>query len=124
MGNPVVHFEIFGKDAPALRTFYRDVFQWHIGEAMLGADATDYTLVQPDGETGIRGGIGSCPEPSYEGHVTFYVQVPDINRALTEIEKRGGSKMMGPEQVPGGPIIALFRDPEGHLVGLSQCVTA
>jgi predicted enzyme related to lactoylglutathione lyase len=26
--------------------------------------------------------------------------------------------MMGPEDVPDGPSIAMFTDPEGHLVGL------
>jgi hypothetical protein len=25
---------------------------------------------------------------------------------------------MGPDQVPGGPVIGLFNDPEGHMVGV------
>jgi predicted enzyme related to lactoylglutathione lyase len=25
---------------------------------------------------------------------------------------------MGPEEIPGGPTIALFTDPEGHVIGL------
>jgi hypothetical protein len=111
-----------GKDAPALRAFYHDVFGWNIGESMAGAGPglPDYAIVKPNGGAGIDGGIGACPDPSYEGHVTFYVGVPDIVAALAAVEKRGGTKMMGPDQVPGGPIIALFRDPEGHLIGLAQ----
>jgi predicted enzyme related to lactoylglutathione lyase len=28
MGNPVVHFEVVGKDAQALQSFYKDAFDW------------------------------------------------------------------------------------------------
>ena len=52
------------------------------------------------------------------GHLTFYVEVPDLEAALSKIEGLGGSTVMGPTDVPQGPSIALFADPEGHLVGL------
>jgi predicted enzyme related to lactoylglutathione lyase len=73
--------------------------------------------VQRNEAGGIGGGIGKAPE-GYEGHVTFYVYVPDVAAALGKIESIGGKKMMGPDQVPDGPIIALFEDPEGHVIGL------
>jgi predicted enzyme related to lactoylglutathione lyase len=116
MGNPVVHFEIFGKDAAGLRAFYGDAFGWQIGDPV---GPYDYALVKADG-AGIGGGIGSRPDGSYQGHVTFYIEVPDVARALEAVERRGGTTMMGPEAVPGGPIIGLFQDPEGHVVGLAQ----
>ena len=28
MGNPVVHFEVVGRDAQALESFYKDAFDW------------------------------------------------------------------------------------------------
>lgn len=28
--------------------------------------------------------------------------------------------MMGPEHVPGGPTIGLFKDPQGHTIGLVE----
>ena len=28
--------------------------------------------------------------------------------------------MMGPHQVPGGPMIGLFKDPDGNTVGVVQ----
>jgi predicted enzyme related to lactoylglutathione lyase len=28
--------------------------------------------------------------------------------------------MMGPDQVPNGPVIGLFTDPQGHVIGLVQ----
>ena len=63
MSNPVVHFEVVGKDAKALQNFYSDAFGWRM-------------------------------EPST------------------------------PTDVPGGPSIAMFTDPEGHLVGLLEAGTS
>jgi predicted enzyme related to lactoylglutathione lyase len=118
MGNPVVHFEIMGKDAKTLQEFYKQAFDWQIGERGSGAGAQNYSLVRPNNGSGIEGGIGDMK--GYEGHVTFYVGVPDINAALAKVEKLGGRRIMGPDEVPGGPTIALFADPENHTIGLVQ----
>ena len=114
MGNPVVHFEVVGKDAQALESFYRDAFDWQAEEAMTNPY---YAMVLPSGEGGINGGIGAAMGGS-AGHVTFYVAVPDLETALSKIEGLGGSTVMGPMDVPEGPSIAMFADPEGHFVGL------
>jgi len=55
-----------------------------------------------------------------EGHVTFYVEVPDVEAASTAAERLGGSRTMGPDEVPEGPVIGMFQDPEGHTIGLIQ----
>jgi predicted enzyme related to lactoylglutathione lyase len=36
-------------------------------------------------------------------HVTFYVEVPDLEAVLSKIESLGGSRVMDPEDVPEGP---------------------
>jgi predicted enzyme related to lactoylglutathione lyase len=66
---------------------------------------------------GIGGGIGAAPE-GYDGHVTFYVEVPDVEAALAKAESLGGSRMMGPEQPMEGIEVGLFNDPEGRTVGV------
>jgi predicted enzyme related to lactoylglutathione lyase len=118
MGQPVVHFEVIGRDAEKLHSYYSELFGW-------GIDANNpmkYGVVQRDGNTnadgaGIGGGIGSGPE-GYDGHVTFYVEVPDVEEALAKAESLGGSRMMGPEKPMEGIEIGLFGDPEGHIVGV------
>jgi len=122
MPNPVVHFEIIGDDPDALGKFYREAFGWHVGEAQAGgAGVPRYLMVMPDGEqppkVGINGGFGNAPD-GYTGHVTFYVAVDDVGAALEKIEKLGGTRMIGPDQVPGGPVIGLFKDPHGNTIGL------
>jgi uncharacterized glyoxalase superfamily protein PhnB len=113
-----MHFEIMGQDAPKLRSFYADVFGWNVAAPMAGSPV-QYSLVEtvPGVQRGIAGGIGAAPE-GYDGHVTFYVVVDDVDKAFAKIEEHGGSRMMGPDKVPDGPIIGLFRDPEGHTIGL------
>ena len=113
--NPVAFFEVVGRDADALQRFYGNAFDWRMQNF---APISGYAMVRTGGEGGIGGGIG----PAYDegtGHATFYVEVPDLGEALGKIESLGGSRVMGPvEVVPGGLSIALFADPEGHLVGL------
>jgi predicted enzyme related to lactoylglutathione lyase len=118
MPNPVVHFEIISKDATSLRSFYHEAFGWSIGPEQGGSSVPSYTIVHPDAR-GIEGGIGETPD-GYDGHVTFYVGVPDIAAAFATIERLGGTRLMGPDPVPGGPVIGLFRDPQGHTVGLVE----
>ena len=118
MGQPVIHFEVIGKDGEKLRSYYSELFGWEID----AQNPMNYGIVPRDGNTGedgagIGGGIGVGPE-GYDGHVTFYVGVPDVEAALARAESLGGSRMMGPEKVMEGVVIGQFTDPEGHLVGV------
>lgn len=119
MGRPVIHFEVVGKDGAKLRSFYSEVFDWEMSEI---GGPMDYSVTPREGNTaadggGIGGGIGGSSE--YDGHVTFYVEVPEMEAAFTEIESRGGRRLDGPDEVPGqGILIGHFADPEGHMIGL------
>ncbi|HEU4979884.1 MAG TPA: VOC family protein [Solirubrobacterales bacterium] len=122
MGQPVVHFEIVGKDASALRSFYSELAGWEFDTVEGGP--TDYSVVARDANlnsdgVGIGGGVGAGPE-GYDGHVTFYIEVPDVGAALDRVEQLGGTKMMGPDTPMEGLTIGLFTDPEGHTIGLVQ----
>ncbi len=111
MGNPVMWFEVAGKDREGLKDFYSGLFEWQLNDM----EAMPYTTVDTGGE-GIPGGIGEAPGGT-AGHVTFYVQVEDVEAALAKAEGLGGTKVMGPMDIPSGQI-ALFTDPEGHQIGL------
>lgn len=118
MGHPVVHFEVVGRDGAALRSFYGELFDWTID----ANNPMNYGLVPREGNltadgAGIGGGIGEAPE-NYPGHVTFYVEVPDVEAALAKAESLGGKRVMGPETIMGGLELGQFTDPEGHLIGV------
>jgi predicted enzyme related to lactoylglutathione lyase len=111
MANPVVHFEVMGKDGPGLRRYYGELFGWQFSDV----EGMDYGMVQGE-DGGIGGGVGGSPDAP--GHKTFYVQVDDLEGSLEKAQSLGGQKAYGPVDLPGGGRIALFSDPEGHTVGL------
>jgi uncharacterized protein len=118
MGQAVVHFEIAGKDPEKLQSYFSELFGWDID----ADNEFKYGIVQREGNTtsdgiGIGGGISGGPE-GYEGHVTFYVEVPDVEAALAKAESLGGTRMMGPDDVMENLTIGLFTDPEGHVIGV------
>ena len=118
MGRPVVHFEVIGKDGGKLQSYYAELFGWEID----AENPMSYGIVPREGNTnpdgvGIGGGVGTGPE-GYDGHITFYVEVPDVEAALAKAESLGGTRMMGPETIMDGVELGQFTDPEGHLVGL------
>jgi predicted enzyme related to lactoylglutathione lyase len=115
MPNPVVHFEIMGKDADSLQSFYGDLFGWKITK--MDGDGMDYRMVEAGEDGGIGGGLGEGPDgtPPYQ---TFYVGVDDVQAALDKAKDLGGQPMMGPMEVPGGGTIGMFTDPEGHVIGV------
>lgn len=118
MGHPVVHFEVIGKDGKALQRYYSELFGWKIdadNPMGYGIVAREDNL-SPEG-IGIGGGVGEGPD-GYEGHVTFYVAVPDVEAALAQAESLGGTRIMGPDSPMEGLVLGLFTDPEGHVVGV------
>lgn len=122
MGQPVVHFEIIGRDPARLRSYYRELFGWEFqtGDAATEAVSEPGSYGFVDGTTtggGINGGVGGGE--GYEGRVLFYVSVPNVEDALKEAEDLGGTRRMGPEGTPGTIVVGQFTDPEGNLVGVA-----
>ncbi len=110
MAHPVTHFEILGKDGTASQGFYRDLFDWDIK----ADNPMNYGLVSTGGAIG--GGVGGSMDG--EPMVTFYVEVYDLQAALDKAGELGGKTIMPPMDVPGGPSIAMFSDPDGNKIGL------
>lgn len=116
MPNPVVHFEAIGPDGPKLIGFYGETFGWKID----ASNPMGYGMVDNGGD-GINGGIGQAPPEGSGQHLTFYVQVDDIEATLSKIESLGGKTINPPMQLPdGGPKLAHFEDPAGNFVGLTE----
>jgi predicted enzyme related to lactoylglutathione lyase len=117
MGQPVVHFEVIGKDGKKLQEYYSELFGWEID----ANNPMNYGVVKGDDNPSpvpsIGGGVAGGPE-GYEGHVTFYVAVPDVDAALAKAESLGGTRIFGPDEVMEGLVIGLFTDPEGHVIGV------
>jgi predicted enzyme related to lactoylglutathione lyase len=112
-GSAVTHFEIVGADSDVLQSFYAEAFGWRMQASVPG-----YAMALA-GEGGIDGGVGTLPGPP-RSHVTVYVDSDDPAGDLERIVELGGSVVLPATPIPGGPTIALFADPEGHVVGLAK----
>ena len=109
---PVVHWEIEARDPERQRAFYRDLFNWNIGDGPIMS---------------IDAGLGG-PEPGPAGHirggdqsrVTLYVQVRDLQASLAKATELGASVVFERFDIPNGPTLAAITDPEGNPVTLVQ----
>jgi len=113
MGAPVVHFEIMGGKGSELETFYAELFGWKINSNNPMKYGAIETAAWPKS---IGGGVG----PAHDGNrrVSIYVQVEDLQATLDRVERLGGTTVLPPSQVPGGPKLAMFADPAGNITGL------
>ncbi len=120
-----MHFEITGRDPAKLRSFYGDLFDWEFDTNAPVADAIsepgNYGFIDrytTDDGTGIPGGVGGGS--GYDGHVIFYIGVPNVESALRKAESLGGRRRLGPAKNPGAElVVGHFTDPAGHLIGLA-----
>jgi predicted enzyme related to lactoylglutathione lyase len=113
MPNPVVHFEIVGKDGKKLQEFYAGLFGWKVD----ADNEWNYGMV--DTETpgqGIAGGIG--PTMDGQARVTVYAQVPDLQASIDKAVTLGGKVLMPITEIPGAVTMAMVADPEGNTMGL------
>jgi predicted enzyme related to lactoylglutathione lyase len=125
MGQPVVHFEVTGRDPAKLRSFYGELFDWQFDTSAPVAEAIsnpgEYGFVArytTDDGTGIPGGVGGGE--GYDGHVIFYVGVPDVEAALRQAESLCATRLLGPVVNRGASLaVGHFADPEGHLIGVA-----
>jgi predicted enzyme related to lactoylglutathione lyase len=124
MGQPVIHFEIIGKNPEALRSYYGELFGWEFDTSSpvsaAVSEPTNYGFIEPDTASdgiGIPGGVGGGA--AYDGRAIFYVGVSDIEAALQKAESLGGTRTLGPEPAPTGLVVGHFTDPEGNLIGLA-----
>ena len=108
MPNPVVHFEVVGKDGAKLQQFYSSTFGWTIN----ADNPMNYGMVENDGE-GINGGIAGGEAPA----ATFYIQVDDPAATLEAIKSAGGTVVQD-VTVMDMVTMAMFADPEGNVIGL------
>lgn len=113
MAHPVVHWEIGGRDLGGLREFYAKAFGWSTADA-----GPNYALVEA-ADGGIGGGLMQT-SGAMAPYVTFYVQVDSLAAALAEIGALGGTTLVPPTAINDTSSFALFRDPEGNVVGLLE----
>ena len=113
MTNAVVHWQILTADPDKIAAFYASLFGWQISNK----NGLGYRSVGSAGENGIDGGIWPAPSGAPES-VQIFVEVPNIEAALSRIGELGGSTLLPKQVLPDGDAIAIATDPMGRPFGI------
>ena len=111
MSNAVMHWQMLSADPDSTAAFYGKLFGWTVSTA----NGLGYREIQTGGA--VDGGIWPAPKGAPEA-VQIYVEVEDIESALTKAVELGGTVIMPRQVLPDGDAMALVMDPLGRSFGL------
>jgi predicted enzyme related to lactoylglutathione lyase len=112
MANPVMWFEIIGKDSAGLQRFYREVFGWKLTPPV--KEMGNYSMLERPA-TGIGGGIGEG-----DTRTSVYVEVADPQRFVDKAVGAGATLLMPVTQITPTTTIAMLLDPAGNTFGVMK----
>ncbi len=117
--NPVVHFEIYARDAEKLAKFYSTLFDWSI-DAMPGMDYHYVKTVDTMRRACRRSPAASTAASSCvrrdsktRGWIN-YINVDSLDEAVKRAQDLGARVMKGRAAVPGMGWFAMLVDPQGN----------
>jgi predicted enzyme related to lactoylglutathione lyase len=109
--------ELSANDGESAWPFYSELFGWQQDSTMDMGPMGTYRIFNnggaPVGAVMTRDHSKS-PVPFW----SYYLNVEDIDAAVTRIQEKKGQVCMGPQQVPGDLWIVLGNDPQGALFAL------
>lgn len=112
MANPVMWFEVMGKDSAGLQRFYREVFGWKLTPPV--KEMGNYSMLErPD--TGIGGGFGEG-----DPRVSVYIETADPQRFVDKAVASGATVLMPVTQLTPTTTIAMLLDPAGNTFGVMK----
>jgi predicted enzyme related to lactoylglutathione lyase len=114
---PIGWFEIFVTDVEKAKDFYSELFGWDF-KLMEGADFEYWTIFT--GEDSIGGGfMKKSSQENNSQSVVIYVEVNDIEEALSSTEKMGGKiEKIKTLISPTSGYYALIRDLDNNVIGV------
>ncbi|MGB3171437.1 MAG: VOC family protein [Rhodococcus sp. (in: high G+C Gram-positive bacteria)] len=116
MVSRVVHFDVPIDDPGRAGAFYRDVFDWNVEQ--WGPSAYWMMTTGQEGGPGAEGAL--APRADNPEGVVVYISVEEIDVALDNIKKAGGTPVTAKVPIHNTGWSAHFRDSEGNLIGLFQ----
>lgn len=116
----VIWRELHTPDIEAAKAYYAGLLGWRYQAEQAtrfawGDGAGVYHLIEAGGE--IHGGM--APLSGGAAHWLSYVQVQDVEAALSKAEKLGAAIVRAAFDVPGVGVNAVIADPGGARIGLS-----
>jgi len=106
--------------------FYQDVFGWQISDAP-GGMPYSFAITTPVNEQfqpaesgGINGGMYPRGEEGGSKSPVVVIEVESCEQQIVDVEGAGGSKVLGPVEIPNMGLYAQVKDSEENIIGLWQ----
>jgi predicted enzyme related to lactoylglutathione lyase len=109
-------WEINAEDGEALTRFYEQLFGW---EARHDEQSGIWHIPSGDGKDGGIGGGIFTGKGRLPPHRCLYLEVEDVAATCDRARALGVEILQGPFEAAPGRMLAFFRDPEGHMLGVS-----
>ncbi|MFY0408305.1 VOC family protein [Solicola sp. PLA-1-18] len=104
--------ELLTRDFASATSFYREVFGWQLEPVSDTDDFRYFTAKVGDTEVaGLMDG-GRLPADQAPSHWAVYFRVDDVDAAVVEVERLGGTVVEAPQDTPYGRL-ATVADPTG-----------
>lgn len=120
VGTPraVVWHDLHSKDRPGAAALYGSCFGWTLLPTI---DLGRYGAYDPFSLGGEAcGGFMDSGLPGLHPHWLYAFAVPDLSRALAQVQALGGSVHAAPQRGPGGQWVAGCEDPQGAAFALLE----
>lgn len=109
-------YELFTEDVDQAFDFYSVRYGWTKAQDLDMGPMGVYRLFATHGMA--VGGMMKRPEQVPQAFWGYYFVVDALDAAIERVEQAGGTRLMGPQEVPGGAWIAQFFDPQGAYFAL------
>ncbi|MGH9926405.1 MAG: VOC family protein [Nitrososphaeraceae archaeon] len=124
----IIHFEIPSDNVEKSTKFYSDLFGWSIEKVPAeklpeGMEACGITTTDPEGNTGVSGGIMKRMAPEQQG-ITNYIDVKSVEEYSSKVKQLGGQVKVSKMVVPGMGYIAVCSDTENNTFGIYEADTS
>jgi hypothetical protein len=108
--------ELFTDNVDQAFAFYAARYGWTTTQDLDMGPMGVYRLFATGGMA--VGGMMKRPEQIPQAFWGYYFVVDALDSAIERVEQAGGTKLVGPAEVPGGAWIAQFLDPQGAYFAL------
>jgi predicted enzyme related to lactoylglutathione lyase len=119
----IAHFMIPADNVDRAKHFYHNLLGWKIEPVKNPMDPAKMAAMQyHDISTGAAKEGTMNTGGLYRRHmrepILTFVEVEDIDRVLSKVERLGGRITMPKEEIKGVGLTAVIQDPEGNVIGL------
>jgi predicted enzyme related to lactoylglutathione lyase len=119
----IAHFMIPADNVDRAKHFYHNLLKWKIEPTRNPMDLIKmaamhyHDIVTGAATEGTMNTGGLYKRHNTESIINF-VEVDDIDKVLSKVERLGGRITMQKEEIGGVGLTAVIQDPEGNVIGL------